>query len=65
MKLKLIWLLAGASLFLEISVNGAATNWSILKHIPIGGEGGWDYVALEPETNGFLSAMQSTWWFWI
>jgi YVTN family beta-propeller protein len=51
MKLKLVLSLACCAMLLNIHSFGAPAQWSITDRIHIGGDGGWDYVTIEPETN--------------
>jgi len=51
MKLKLILSLICSVFLLNTPSFGAATNWRIINRIHIGGDGGWDYLTIESETN--------------
>jgi len=51
MKLKGMSLLAGCTILLMTHGLAAPPKWSITGRIPIGGDGGWDYLVVQPETH--------------
>lgn len=51
MKLKLIFSLAGSAILLNAYSFGASPHWTLNDRIHIGGDGGWDYLVIQPETN--------------
>lgn len=38
-------------LLVATALPAAAQNWAVERHIPIGGEGGWDYVTVDSSTH--------------
>jgi DNA-binding beta-propeller fold protein YncE len=50
MKLKLITAFASSLFLLTVHSPGASASWSIADRLHIGGDGGWDYLTVEPET---------------
>jgi YVTN family beta-propeller protein len=56
---RIYFLLVVFSLSLMVHSWGADPGWSIVHRIPIGGKGGWDYLAVEPgKSRLFLSHAQ-------
>src|ERR1019366_5862093 len=51
MKLKLILSLVCSAILLNAHSFGASARWSITDRIHIGGDGGWDWLTIETETN--------------
>jgi YVTN family beta-propeller protein len=49
MKLKLILSLVCSAILLNAHSFGASAHWSITDRIHIGGDGGWDWLTIEPE----------------
>jgi len=51
MKLKFVLSLACSAIVLNASSFAASVHWSITGRIHIGGDGGWDYLVVQPETS--------------
>ncbi|MCE0497689.1 MAG: YncE family protein [Methylacidiphilales bacterium] len=51
MKIKRILSLACCAILSTVHSPGAPTPWSITSRIHIGGDGGWDYLTIDPETS--------------
>jgi YVTN family beta-propeller protein len=51
MKLKHILSLACYTILFSVHSLGAPTQWSVTDRIHIGGDGGWDYLTIDPETS--------------
>lgn len=39
------------SLLINVPQAAAQTDWAVVKTLPIGGDGGWDYLTVDPQTH--------------
>jgi YVTN family beta-propeller protein len=49
--MKTLYLLSSILLHLTIRPAAAQTDWHVIKTVPLGGQGGWDYVTVDPQTH--------------